>query len=216
MIKPTTPELVTFLSAQNPNAKFLDRLKIVYRPYICPFDELLELIPPQSSVFDVGCGSGQFLLLVANYNEPKKIKGIEISSSLIVNANNLLKTYKDKCEISFEQYTGDDIPEDICNYDMITMIDVGHHIPKKAQLAFFKQLYQKMKPGAQLLYKDIDASSPLVYANKLHDMVLVQEIGNEMSESKTKEMFENLNFHVEYSSKKTLFWYAHFTLLLRK
>jgi 2-polyprenyl-3-methyl-5-hydroxy-6-metoxy-1,4-benzoquinol methylase len=57
--------LVDFLKNQNPNAKFLDKLKIVYRPYIWPLNELLNEIPKNKSVFDIGCGSGQFALLIA-------------------------------------------------------------------------------------------------------------------------------------------------------
>lgn len=216
MNKPSTPELVEFLSAQNPNAKFLDRLKIVYRPYICPFDELLLTIKKNASIFDIGCGSGQFLLLAANYNSPKKIKGIEISSDLIENANQLLTPYKKSCEISFEQYNGDVIPDDIAQYDYVTMVDVAHHIPKKVQLNFFKQLHQKMQTGATLVFKDIDASSPLVYANKLHDLILAKEIGDEMSFKAAKTMFEELGFTIKSSHKKTLFWYPHFTLQLVK
>ena len=214
MIKQKT--LVDFLKNQNPNAKFLDKLKIVYRPYICPFNELLNEIPKNKSVFDIGCGSGQFALLIAEYCSPVKIKGIEISDELVKNANSLLKPYSTNIEISFEKFSGDDIPKDIADYEIVTMIDVGHHVPKKLQVDFFKQLYQKMKPGSTLIYKDINADSPLVYANKFHDLLLASQIGNEMSLKTTLNLFNTIGFEIIKNSSQRMFWYPHFTIITKK
>lgn len=214
MVKQQT--LVDFLKKQNPNAKFLDKLKIIYRPYICPFNELLNEIPKNKSVFDIGCGSGQFALLVAEYCSPNKIKGIEIADELVKNANFLLKPYSTNISITFEKFSGDDIPKDISDYDFVTMIDVGHHVPKKIQIDFFKQLYQKMVTGSILIYKDINADSPFVYANKFHDLLLSSEIGNEMSLKFTLNLFKEIGFEIIKSSSKRMFWYPHFTIIAKK
>lgn len=211
-----TKILVSFLKAKDPDAKFIDKLKIVYRPYICPFDDLLMEIKSGKSVFDVGCGSGQFALLMAEFCKPSKIKGVEISEELIRNARELLKNYSSSIQIQFEKYKGDDIPADIAQYDYITMVDVGHHIPKKLQKDFFAQLYAKMGKGSVFIYKDIDASSPLVFANKMHDLVFAREIGNELSFSKTLDIFKNIGFSIEQTSKKTMFCYPHFTIIAKK
>ena len=216
MKKTDTKSLVKFLKSKEPNAKFVDKLKIIYRPYICPFDELLTEIAPGKSVFDVGCGSGQFALLVAEFCAPKKLKGIEISETLISNAKTLLKPYSSNIEISFEKYNGDDIPDDIASYDYVTMIDVAHHIPKKFQVDFFHQLYAKMGKGSVLIFKDINAASPFVYANKMHDMVFAGEIGNEKSLNTTLELFKKIGFSVERHSKKLMFCYPHFTIIAKK
>lgn len=214
MVKQQT--LVDFLKKQNPDAKFLDKLKIIYRPYICPFNELLNEIPKNKSVFDIGCGSGQFALLVAEYCSPNKIKGIEIADELVKNANFLLKPYSTNISITFEKFSGDDIPKDISDYDFVTMIDVGHHVPKKIQIDFFKQLYQKMVTGSTLIYKDINADSPFVYANKFHDLLLSSEIGNEMSLKFTLNLFKEIGFEIIKSSSKRMFWYPHFTIIAKK
>lgn len=215
-MKPTTKELVQFLKNQNSEAKFLDKLKIVYRPYICPFDDLLSHITEGKSVFDVGCGSGQFLSLVCKYQSPSAVKGIEISDELCKNANALLHPYKNNTAVNIEKYDGTVIPDDISKYDYITMIDVAHHIPKKQLESFFIQLHQKMKKGAVLIYKDINAASILVYANKLHDALLAGEIGNEKSYQDTSDLFLKIGFTTNESSKKRLFWYPHFTIIAEK
>lgn len=211
-----TKQLIEFLKAQNPKANFLDKLKIVYRPYICPFNKLLSEVETEKSIFDVGCGSGQFALLLAEYRSPKNITGIEISEKLIQNAKVLLAPYQNNIDINFEKYNGVEIPSSISKCDYVTMIDVGHHIPKKIQKDFFHQLYDKMQKGSTLIYKDIDASSPLVFANKFHDLLLAKEIGNELSATKTKDLFEKIGFKIKKNYKKRLFWYPHFTLIATK
>ncbi len=216
MINTSTEELVKFLKGQNSNAKFLDKLKIVYRPYICPFDELLSKIDAGKSVFDVGCGSGQFLSLVCKFRSPISVKGIEIAKILCDNAQTLLTPYKNDINVSIEKYNGDVIPNDIESYDYITMIDVAHHIPKDLIEPFFNQLFKKMKKGAILIYKDINGASPLVLANKVHDAILAGEIGNELSLKKTSELFTSIGFNTSEITKKRLFWYPHFTIIASK
>src|SRR5690606_14887317 len=112
-----------------------DRIKIAYRPLICPFDDLLELIPENSSVFDVGCGSGMFLSLVKAFRNPTKLGGIEISESLIANARAVLGS--DFNEQTFlAVFDGKELPENISDYEYIFMIDVYHHIPSDQQKHF--------------------------------------------------------------------------------
>lgn len=216
MKKTDTKSLVKFLKLKENGAKIVDKLKIVYRPYICPFDALLAEIPLGTCVFDLGCGSGQFALLVAEYRAPKKIKGIEISDALINNAKKLLNSYSSVIQIRFEKYNGTDIPDDIGEYDYVTMIDVAHHIPQKNQMDFFYQLHKKMKKNSVLIYKDINAASPLVYANKFHDFVFSGAIGYEKSLSKTLQQFKKINFSIERFSMQTMFWYPHFTIIAKK
>src|SRR5579863_4850185 len=54
-----------------------------WRPYICPFDQLLPLIPRGSSVLDVGCGGGLFLFLLTAYDPSAHGTGIDVSPSSI-------------------------------------------------------------------------------------------------------------------------------------
>src|SRR5262245_723120 len=50
-----------------------------WRPYICPFEELIPFVPQGARILDVGCGRGLFLaLLCASGNA---VHGIGIDSS---------------------------------------------------------------------------------------------------------------------------------------
>lgn len=209
-------EIIKFLTSTTINAGFVDKLKIKYRPIICPFNDLLNYANTVESVFDIGCGSGQFVALLAKYTSVKKIKGIEINERLVNNAQQVNQPFLKDKEIQFAVFDGKEIPNDISEYDLIYLIDVYHHIPKNIQEQFIKQLHAKMKKGARLMFKDIDAASPLVLCNKLHDLVFAKEIGNEISFVKAKNLLKETGFSIVEEYKKTVFVYPHYFVLAEK
>lgn len=212
----TNSEIVDFLSKTTANATFIQKLKIKYRPYVCPFDELLGYAKPSDKVYDIGCGSGQFCSLVANFTDVKTIKGIEVDKHLVRNASELLRTVKKKKSVSFAYFTGAKIPNDIAKFDLIYMIDVYHHIPVGIREDFMKQVYKKMKPGARLMFKDINAGSPFVPFNKLHDLVFARELPHEISLNSAKNLLSGLGFTILESRKKQVFVYPHYFILAQK
>lgn len=201
-------------SSEAKDLKGLSKIKTIYRPYICPFDDLLNNIPHGVSLFDVGCGAGSFLSILSNFNKPKKIAGIEISDHLINDARSLLSKFD--IEQHIYKYDGNTIPNEISEYDFVTMIDVYHHIPQKIQIEFMHQLYAKMKKGSVLILKDINNASPFVYMNKLHDLVLSSEIGHEISHSFAMKMLKDIGFEILKTDKKLMFVYPHYTIYAKK
>lgn len=212
----TNSDIIKFLTSKTTNAGFVDRLKIKYRPIICPFIDLIDFAKDKKSVFDIGCGSGQFCALIAKYTNVEKIMGIEINERLVKNANEVNEEFRDKKQIKFSVFDGKVIPDEIKGYDLVYMIDVFHHIPPAQQVAFMQQLQQKMKSGAVLIFKDIDGGSPLVVCNKMHDMVFAGEIGKEISFTKAKDMLSTAGFKITDSFKKTVFVYAHYFVICQK
>jgi len=74
-----------------------------------------------SSLLDAGCGTGQFLLEVAERYPNVKLAGIDVSARAIENARrNVATGHFWVTDISKEQPPG--------KYDLITMIDVAEHI----------------------------------------------------------------------------------------
>ncbi len=212
----TNKEIIKFLTTTTANATILQKLKIRYRPFVCPFDELLGYAENQNSVYDIGCGSGQFCALIAKFTNTKNISGIEISQNLIDNAKEINSQFLKNKKMTFSLFSGSQIPDDIKDYDLIYMIDVYHHIPNEIRDNFMRQLYTKMKPGAKLMLKDIDSGSPLVYLNKIHDLVFAQEIGNEISFKEAKNLLISLGFKVVEARKKRVLVYPHYFLLAEK
>jgi len=208
-------DLLRFLQNSQLEAGFFDRLKIQYRPLICPFVSLLKMIPDGARVGDVGCGSGQFLLLASNFAKPSFLYGIEIHAHLIENAKKLLPENQNN-KSHFEVYDGINFPEALSEMDIIFLIDVLHHVPKKVQPQFLTNLLRSMKPNAKLIVKDIDASSPLVIFNKLHDLIFSHEVGNELSSKAVYSLLSENKMEMLDLQKKNTYVYPHYTIVAKK
>ena len=212
----TNKDLIKHLESTSTKAGLIDKLKIKYRPVICPFDLLLNFTAGKTSAFDIGCGSGQFISVLAKFTDLKKLKGIEISPTLVKNASEINAAFSNEKEINFGAFDGVDLPNDIAEYELVFLIDVLHHVPKKAQLTFIKNIKEKMSSGAILVIKDIDAASPFVFFNKLHDIVFSGEIGNEMSHKNLLAFTEEIGFTVLDSFYKRVFVYPHYFVIAKK
>lgn len=199
------------------NPGFINQLKIIYRPYICPFDELLDLISPSKSIFDIGCGNGMFLSLAARFCNPLSLGGVEISDALIHNARSLIGNSGFNNDLFLQKYDGQMLPERIQDFDYIFLIDVLHHIPPARHASLMTQVNGKMKTGSKFIIKDIDAGKWLwTRFNKLHDLLLSGEVGNEISSDACKKLLTSCGFSIVRSSYKRMFWYPHYTIIAEK
>jgi 2-polyprenyl-3-methyl-5-hydroxy-6-metoxy-1,4-benzoquinol methylase len=211
-------ELVESLRQNYTSARgWLNQFKIIYRPYICPFVELLEMIPPSKKVFDIGCGNGMFLLLTSLYKKPSRIGGVEISETLIENAIQLLGKEREGSPSLLKVYDGKKIPNEINDFDLVFLIDVLHHVPLAHHTDFIGEIYAKMKKGATLILKDIDAEKwMLTRFNKLHDLLLSGEIGHELSSKEAGLLLQSSGFTVQQTTYKRMVWYPHYTIVADK
>jgi 2-polyprenyl-3-methyl-5-hydroxy-6-metoxy-1,4-benzoquinol methylase len=215
---PLTPAILTsFLRRTHAdNAGPVDRLKISYRPHICPFGDLLDHIQPGAHVFDIGCGSGQFCLLASHFRQPGRLTGIEIGSELIANAMALFAHAAVTTPYEFHVFDGAALPRSLGQADIVFLIDVLHHVPPAKQHSFLQAIYSGMKPGAILILKDIEAASPLVVFNRLHDLLLSHEIGHELSSRNLSALVTRIGFQVRTLTHMTLWVYPHYTAVLVK
>lgn len=209
-------EIIEYLTSKTLNAGFVDKLKIKYRPIICPFDTLLGYAAHAESVFDIGCGSGQFCSLIAKFTPVTKISGVEISDKLVKNAFEVNAEFAGKKEMHFQTFDGKTLPENLKDHRLIYLIDVIHHVPQPQQIDFLKEIYAKMSVGSTLVFKDINGAHPFVYFNKLHDIVFAGEIGKEMKYLPTKKILEDIGFKIKEHYTKTIFVYPHYFLICEK
>lgn len=209
-------EVVRYLASKTVDAGFVDKLKIRYRPLICPFIPLLELANGKTSAFDIGCGSGQFCSVLAHYTDIQRIKGIDVSDGLIANAREISRDFQNSKTLQFACFNGSDIPDDIADYELVYMIDVFHHIPPKIRLDFVAQLYTRMQPDATLVFKDMDAASPLVVFNKLHDTIFGGGAGQEISLTAARTTLERSGFRIRNTFRRTQAVYAHYFVVCDK
>jgi len=203
--------LSKYLKSICPDTDIVNKLKIMYRPYNCPFNDIMNLIPDNSSVFDIGCGNGQFLFLLEHFCNISKIMGIEVSENLVDVCNHQILNQK-ITKMKVVKYDGKNLPNDFSEYNVITLIDVFHHVPKNMQFQLLKNIFGAMKKKDIFIMKDIDADSCLVYFNKLNDILLSKQFGNEMSGKKLTSFLLELGFEITFFRKIRTLVYPHYII----
>lgn len=151
------------------------RLSQHWRPFICPFHVLVECVPTRAEVLDVGCGSGLFLTLLASANRISKGVGFDANAATVAIAVKATQHLETSQILTFCHVpVGEPWPEG--SFDVVSMIDVLHHIPQEAHQRAIEQAASRVRPGGLFLYKDI-ARWPhwKAWANRLHDLVLARD-----------------------------------------
>ncbi|MBM3469067.1 MAG: class I SAM-dependent methyltransferase [Alphaproteobacteria bacterium] len=193
---------------------FMDHIKIKFRHFILPQEILIQLAQPHQTILDIGCGLGTFLMSLDA--EKKNLKGVDVCSATVNKAQKIL-VQQGKTNIDIAHFNGD--PTTISNwehYDMIFLNDVLHHIHPKEQFNFLMKIHKKMRKGSLLVLKDIDASSPLVFFNKLHDLVVNRQKSYERPLAEYIEWCQKLGFLLDNVMKVRKLVYPHFIMVMTK
>jgi 2-polyprenyl-3-methyl-5-hydroxy-6-metoxy-1,4-benzoquinol methylase len=188
------------------------------RPYICPFHRLIAFVPKGISVLDVGCGSGIFLGLLMMRVDLSTALGFDSSKDAIELATTMRRNLPPEMikNITFECYDANQSwPDDI--FDMVSMIDVMHHVRPAAQHEVFLKALAHVKPGGLLLYKDM-AERPILFAlaNRLHDLIMARQWIHYVPIAQVRSWGTSQGLHVEEESQCRMLWYAHEWILFKK
>jgi 2-polyprenyl-3-methyl-5-hydroxy-6-metoxy-1,4-benzoquinol methylase len=192
------------------------KFRALLRSIVCPMDMMLSRVPVSSTLFDIGCGTGAFLQLIAQSKNPKSLGGSETNPSLLEKSSELLQKEYPYLAKTPNFIVSDLPPTQIENYDVITLVDVLHHIPKSRQKGFLEQIHLHMRSGATFLLKDIDAASPLVIFNKIHDAIFA---GNGFQERPAQEIctqLQTLGFEILHKETRRRLWYPHYLIVACK
>ncbi len=193
-----------------PNS-LIEQLKTL-RPFMCPFDIVLSHITNtnEKKILDIGCGDCSFLLLINKYKNFKSLSGIDINISEktfnICKANNIC-VYKSNSLDVFNQE----------KYDVVTIIDVLHHIKIEERIYFIQGAFKLVKPGGQLVIKDMN-DRPIFHAlmNRIHDLIFARESINYFNFKELENYLESSDFNIIKRGKKIMFFYSHYWLFCRK
>jgi 2-polyprenyl-3-methyl-5-hydroxy-6-metoxy-1,4-benzoquinol methylase len=222
MTHPLSPELNTnnlskIAKRLYTRASFFSKFIQSYRPYICPFDSLINCVKGET-MLDIGCGGGLFLNLLAYFNKIKIGVGYDISQKQIDLAKQTFNSQKIIGGVDLQfivQSKHDEIPESL--YDVVSLIDVIHHIPSDKQIIFLSNAISRVKPGGIFIYKDM-STKPMFYAliNRIHDLILAKQWIHYLSLEKVLEVFNKEGFSLIQSEDILKGCYHHNLLVFKK
>jgi 2-polyprenyl-3-methyl-5-hydroxy-6-metoxy-1,4-benzoquinol methylase len=187
-----------------------------WRPYICPFQPLIEAVPPGSRILDVGCGGGLFLGLLAHTDRIAAGYGFDANRSAIRLAEIMRRRLTNPNRLYFEHRDAQ-APWPEGPFDVVSMIDVMHHVPSAARFDILSRAASRLVPGGLLLYKDM-AERPFLYAwaNRTHDLLLARQWIHYSPIKTVKEWTVALGLDCEQEDSWRVLCYAHEFMLLRR
>src|SRR5215213_1259464 len=110
------------------------------------------LIQPDASVLDVGCGTGEVILLAKSRAKAGKAYGIYPSPEMIAAARK--KAARKKLDIDFRVGVIEALPFPDASMDVVTSSLMMHHLPEELKRRGLAEIYRVLKPGGRLLIAD--------------------------------------------------------------
>ena len=107
--------------------------------------KILKQFSQQSSVLDIGCGGGLFILQLSKIFPQMQLHGIDISNAAIMDARQSLLTLqknKKDMQVSFQLQEQEQLNLARNSYDIILITLVCHHISDDDLVIFLQQAYQ--------------------------------------------------------------------------
>jgi 2-polyprenyl-3-methyl-5-hydroxy-6-metoxy-1,4-benzoquinol methylase len=181
----------------------------IWRPFICPFEVLLDLIPEGSTILDVGCGAGLWLALLADAGRIRSGSGFDSSGNAIDLAKRAAAKLTRPIALSFQ--LGDILgawPD--ATFQAVSLIDVLHHIPVGRREYVLDQAIRHTSPGGVLLVKEM-ATRPAykAWCNQLHDLLLARQWIEHIPAETIDAWARSEKLTCVDSGSASRLWYAH-------
>lgn len=212
-----TPNHISQLAKQiYTQGSWARRLMICKRPYICPFEALISRVPRNASVLDVGCGDGLFLNTLGLVDQTVTGLGIDSNAVAIESAMQACGNADRTQDIEFRLWqVGEAWPAG--EFDVVSMIDVLHHIPTGERRSAVQEAADHVKPGGIFLFKDIGVRPRWrAWFNSLHDLLLTGELVSYTPLDEVCSWVTTTGLDEEERHKINRIWYGHELALFRK
>ena len=184
-----------------------------FRPYICPFEEIIDLVPGKSDVLDIGCGCGSLIGMLASFKILRGAAGLDTDPGAIAEANLMAKSISQKvnCQnIEFFNLSLNEFAKTDRKFSVVLMIDVIHHIHPEKQKEFINLAMRFLRPNGLLIYKDMcQKPSWKAFANRVHDLIMAKQWIHYLPIEKAIEFVLDQNFKLVKRKDYTNFCFGH-------
>ena len=140
-----------------------------------PFTASCLPLEQNTSILDLGCGTGLELDYYFKINPLAKVTGIDLAPGML---SVLKKKFSDK-DITLIQGSYFDIPFCKKNYDAVVSVESLHHFTKDEKAPLYCKVYNTLKSNGYFILTDYFASSneeEIQYRNELNRLKLEQGI----------------------------------------
>jgi 2-polyprenyl-3-methyl-5-hydroxy-6-metoxy-1,4-benzoquinol methylase len=192
------------------------KYKQMLRPYICPFHILIDFVPSEANILDVGCGAGLFIAVLAYLDRIQFAVGFDADQSAIRVAQSIATKLPKPERIHFEyRNVGEIWPAH--RFDVVCLIDVMHHIRPERHTELLMTAADHVAEGGILIYKDM-ARRPhwRAWANRLHDLL---SVGEWIYYARLEEVISwgrRKGLHLDRTGTIDMLWYRHEWCVLRR
>jgi 2-polyprenyl-3-methyl-5-hydroxy-6-metoxy-1,4-benzoquinol methylase len=185
------------------------------RLLVLPLSELArEFERLDGHVLGVGSGHGLIARYLAEVNPGVTVTGIDVDAERVAVAR-ATEARSARVRIRRQDVRALDAHAE---FDAAAAVDLMHHVPQADHKAVAEALARAVKPGGQLLIKDIAPMPPWKHqVNRLHDRVVSGEATTTTDPASLAELFERAGFSVERLERiAPLSPYPHFILRARR
>lgn len=192
------------------------RLMQEYRSHICPMHEVIREVPAQSAVLDVGCGHGLLLNLLASFGRIKQGHGFDVASPAVAIARKVAEGNGLSSMVDFEHRSIEQgVPS--LGHEVVTVIDVLHHVPNPQKEAFVAALCDVVPNGGRLIIKDMVVRPRWrAAANQLHDLVMARQWVEHIDPDQVEAWTARGRMRVTRLARFNTLWYGHWLLVMEK
>lgn len=183
---------------------------------IFPLDWFIDLFKEQSGqTLFLGCGYGIIETIIASRFPSLNMIASDLNEERIAVAQ---KSTRKISNIQFHKGDATELPESEEHYDVITFIDLLHHLPDGEQIILLEKLWKMLKPGGTLILKDVDTKPQWKYYwNYVHDFLFAGPPLTYYSSKYYLDFFLSKNASVKHSIPKSFRSpYNHYALVIVK
>ena len=126
------------------------RLHTRLRAWSAPLATVVNALPLEGSLLDVGCGHGLISNEVALRSPIARVLGVDLSETKIASARASVGA---RTNVEFRLSPLQDVPES--GFDAVSLIDVLYLVPADSWTPFLRTCLEKLRPGGIFVLKEI-------------------------------------------------------------